>query len=79
MAGRIEDYGIIGDLQTVALVTRHGCIDWLCFPRFDSGAIFASLLGNEENGHWTMQPEGENARSLSASALRTTASRQGPS
>ena len=59
MAGRIEDYGIIGDLQTVALVSRHGCIDWLCFPRFDSGAIFASLLGNEENGHWTMQPEGE--------------------
>jgi GH15 family glucan-1,4-alpha-glucosidase len=59
MAGRIEDYGIIGDLQSVALVSRHGCIDWLCFPRFDSGAIFAALLGEEENGHWTMQPEGE--------------------
>ena len=59
MAGRIEDYGLIGDLQTAALVSRHGCIDWLCFPRFDSGAIFASLLGTEENGHWTIQPAGE--------------------
>jgi GH15 family glucan-1,4-alpha-glucosidase len=59
MAGRIEDYGLIGDLQTVALVSRHGCIDWMCVPRFDSGAIFASLLGTEENGHWTMQPRGE--------------------
>ncbi len=59
MAGRIEDYGLIGDLQSVALVSRHGCIDWLCLPRFDSGAIFASLLGEAENGHWTMQPAGE--------------------
>src|ERR671918_288269 len=59
MAGRIEDYGLIGDLQTVALVSRHGCIDWMCMPRFDSGAIFAALLGNEENGHWTMQPQGD--------------------
>ncbi|MGH3110170.1 MAG: glycoside hydrolase family 15 protein [Gaiellaceae bacterium] len=59
MAGRIEDYGMIGDLQTVALVSRHGCIDWMCVPRFDSGAIFAALLGTAENGHWTMQPAGE--------------------
>ncbi|MGH3133751.1 MAG: glycoside hydrolase family 15 protein [Gaiellaceae bacterium] len=59
MAGRIEDYGMIGDLQTVALVSRHGCIDWLCLPRFDSGAIFAALLGDAENGHWTIQPAGE--------------------
>jgi GH15 family glucan-1,4-alpha-glucosidase len=59
MAGRIEDYGLIGDLQTVALVSRYGCIDWMCVPRFDSGAIFASLLGDQENGHWTMQPQGE--------------------
>jgi len=55
----IEDYGLIGDLQTAALVSRHGCIDWLCVPRFDSGAIFAALLGDAENGHWTLQPEGE--------------------
>ena len=55
---RIEDYGLIGDLQTVALVSRLGSIDWLCFPRFDSGAIFASLLGDEENGQWTIRPAG---------------------
>jgi GH15 family glucan-1,4-alpha-glucosidase len=59
MAGPIEDYGLIGDLQTVALVSRQGCIDWMCVPRFDSGAIFASLLGDEENGHWTIQPQGD--------------------
>ncbi len=56
---RIEDYGLIGDLQTAALVGRNGSIDWLCFPRFDSGACFAALLGNEENGHWLLAPEGE--------------------
>ena len=55
----IEDYGLIGDLQTAALVRRDGCIDWLCLPRFDSGAIFAGLLGQSENGHWTIQPDGE--------------------
>ena len=58
MAGRIEDYGMIGDLQTVALVSSRGCIDWMCVPRFDSGAIFAALVGNAENGHWTVQPAG---------------------
>jgi GH15 family glucan-1,4-alpha-glucosidase len=54
----IEDYGLIGDLQTAALVSRHGSIDWLCLPRFDSGAVFAALLGDSENGHWTLQPAG---------------------
>jgi GH15 family glucan-1,4-alpha-glucosidase len=58
MPGRIEDYGLIGDLQTAALVSRHGCIDWLCVPRFDSGAVFAALLGDTGNGHWTIQPAG---------------------
>jgi GH15 family glucan-1,4-alpha-glucosidase len=56
MVGRIEDYGLIGDLQTAALVSRHGCIDWLCLPRFDSGACFAALLGDEENGRWSLRP-----------------------
>ncbi len=56
---RIEDYALIGDLQTAALVSRYGCLDWLCMPRFDSGAIFAALLGDSENGHWTIQPEGD--------------------
>jgi GH15 family glucan-1,4-alpha-glucosidase len=56
MAARIEDYGLIGDLQTAALVSREGSIDWLCFPRFDSGACFAKLLGDAENGHWSLEP-----------------------
>jgi GH15 family glucan-1,4-alpha-glucosidase len=55
----IEDYGLIGDLQTAALVSRDGSVDWLCLPRFDSGALFAALLGSRENGHWTIQPAGE--------------------
>jgi GH15 family glucan-1,4-alpha-glucosidase len=59
VAARIEDYGLIGDLQTAALVSRRGCIDWLCFPRFDSGACFAALLGDEENGRWSLAPAGE--------------------
>jgi GH15 family glucan-1,4-alpha-glucosidase len=59
MALPIEDYAIIADTQTSALVGRNGSIDWLCVPRFDSGAIFAALLGDEENGHWTIAPAGK--------------------
>jgi GH15 family glucan-1,4-alpha-glucosidase len=54
----IEDYALIGDLQTAALVGRDGSIDWLCLPRFDSGACFAALLGDENNGHWRIAPAG---------------------
>ncbi|MEU5660809.1 glycoside hydrolase family 15 protein [Streptomyces sp. NPDC047737] len=56
MAGRIEDYALIGDMQTAALVCRDGTADWLCLPRFDSHAIFAGLLGTEENGFWRIGP-----------------------
>ena len=52
----IEDYGLIGDLHTAALVSRGGSLDWACFPRFDSAACFAALLGDHENGHWTIAP-----------------------
>jgi GH15 family glucan-1,4-alpha-glucosidase len=53
---RIEEYAFLSDTQTGALVSREGSIDWLCFPRFDSGACFAALLGNEENGRWRFWP-----------------------
>lgn len=56
MTGRIEDYAIIGDLETAALVGTDGSVDWLCLPRFDSPAAFAALLGAERHGHWRLAP-----------------------
>ena len=60
MAGKIEDYALIGDCESAALVNRNGSIDWLCWPDFSSEACFAALLGTEENGCWKISPcEGE--------------------
>jgi GH15 family glucan-1,4-alpha-glucosidase len=59
MALRIEDYAMIGDTESGALVGRNGSIDWLCAPRFDSPAFFAALLGTPANGHWRIAPVGE--------------------
>jgi GH15 family glucan-1,4-alpha-glucosidase len=56
MTGLIEDYALIGDMQSAALIDRHGSVDWLCLPRFDSDACFAALLGDERNGQWRISP-----------------------
>src|SRR5687767_4014073 len=60
---RIEDYALLGDLQTAVLVHRTGSIDWCCFPRFDSAACFAALLGDPEHGRWLLAPATETLRS----------------
>lgn len=59
MSARIEDHALIGDTHTAALVDRQGTISWMCLPRFDSPACFAALLGDEENGQWTLAPVGD--------------------
>lgn len=58
MSSRIEDYAVIGNCRTAALVSKEGSIDWLCFPRFDSPSCFSALLGTAENGRWQIRPSG---------------------
>ena len=55
---RIEDYALIGDCETAALVSREGSIDWLCWPNFSSPACFAALLGTGDHGFWKIAPAG---------------------
>jgi GH15 family glucan-1,4-alpha-glucosidase len=62
MSTRIEDYGVIGNCETLALVSRAGSIDWLGLPRFDSPACFAALLGGPRNGHWLIAPVDDGLR-----------------
>src|SRR5262245_63652695 len=56
MASKIEDYGLIGNTYTGALVSRSGSIDWLCAPRFDSDACLTALIGYDEHGRWSLRP-----------------------
>jgi GH15 family glucan-1,4-alpha-glucosidase len=58
----IEDYALLGDMRTAALVDRNGSVDWMCLPRFDSPACFAALLGSADHGHWLLRPAGESRR-----------------
>jgi GH15 family glucan-1,4-alpha-glucosidase len=60
---RIEDYALIGDLRTAALVGRDGSVDWLCLPHFDSPSCLTALLGDEQHGRWQLAPAGEIRRS----------------
>src|SRR5215218_6938713 len=61
LSSAIEDYALIGDCHTAALVSREGSIDWLCWPAFDSDACFAALLGNARHGRWKIAPADDNA------------------
>jgi GH15 family glucan-1,4-alpha-glucosidase len=70
--GLIEDYAVIGDLQTAALVGKNGSIDWLCLPRFDSAACFAALLGDQENGQWRIAPAGNDGNCSRRSYIGNT-------
>jgi GH15 family glucan-1,4-alpha-glucosidase len=70
MSKPIEDYGLIGDMQSAALVARDGTIEWLCLPRFDSPAVFAALLGTAEHGFWRLGPAHPSEKSSSATRRR---------
>src|SRR5262245_6910777 len=70
MATRIGDYALIGDCETAALVSRDGSVDWLCWPRFDSAACFAALLGDTNNGRWQIAPAAASGASANVRVQR---------
>ena len=62
MSTPIEDYALLSNCRTAALVSLHGDLDWLCVPRFDSGSVFGALLGDERHGRWSLRPTDPDAR-----------------
>ncbi len=78
MPALIEDYALVGDGHTAALISRDGSVDWLCWPRFDSGACFAALVGTPDHGRWLVAPAADlrvRATSPSSATTRISSSR----
>jgi GH15 family glucan-1,4-alpha-glucosidase len=72
MHSPIEDYALVSDLHTGALISRTGSVDWLCFPRFDSPSLFAALVGTEDHGRWLLAPAAEDAQVIERSYVDST-------
>ena len=75
MTSAIEDHALLGNTRGAALVDRHGSVDWLCVPRFDSAACLAALLGGAEHGRFRLAPQGGAARVTAATAPARSSSR----